>query len=217
MDVDWKIWSDVSQTELWRAVALSLGYDPFDLPGYHQQIEHAPFDNCPAEFQRRLFIARSHLGSGLKANVRPDMPLWCAHVELAVLHQWANTLKNPWDFPERFPQAIPQVVCPPAQPEPLEKQLTTAENGKEEEAVDKRNMRWFRVWEEEGGYDVRGAQSAAIKRIVESEGVTRSNAKSGIQRGQKLVVEMRREGRARPTPQALSKTDPFGWGNNRSS
>lgn len=103
MDVDWKIWCDVSQTELWRAVALSLGYDPFDLPGYHQQIEHAPFDNCPAEFQRRLFIARSHLGSGLKANVRPDKPLWCAHVELAVLHQWANTLKNPWDFPEEFP------------------------------------------------------------------------------------------------------------------
>lgn len=106
MAVDWSLWGDVSQTELWRAVALSLGYDPFALPGYHHQIPHAPFNDCPDEFQRRLFIARSHIGSSLKAQVRPDKPLWDAFVELTVLRAWAVSLQIPWSFPAQYPRAI---------------------------------------------------------------------------------------------------------------
>lgn len=219
MSADWSLWADIPHTELWKAVALSMDIEPTKLPGYDRSsvrdpIFNYPFHQCPEEFRRRLEIARKHLGHKL-------MPIsfshsdWNSEVSLLEMRTWAAALQNPWDFPERFPQAIPPVVCPLEQPESLEEQLTQAENGREEEAVDKRNMRWFRIWEEEGGYNVRGAQSAAIKRIVESEGVTRSTAKSGIQKGQKLVVETRREGGSRPTPQALYKIDPFGWGKNR--
>ena len=219
MSADWSLWADIPHTELWKAVALSMDIEPTKLPGYDRScvrdpIFNYPFHQCPEEFKRRLEIARKHLGYKL-TPISFSHSDWNSEVDLLEMRTWAAALYKPWDFPEKFPQATPPVVRPPEQPERLEEQLTQAENGKEEEAVDKRNMRWFRIWEEEGGHGTRGAQSAAIKRIVESEGVTSSNAKSGIKRGQKLVVETRREGRERPTPQALSKTDPFGWGNNR--
>ena len=219
MSANWSLWADVPHTELWRAVALSMDIEPVDLPGFDRScirdpIFNYPFHQCPEEFRRRLEIARKHLGHKL-------MPIsfshsdWNSEVSLMEMRTWAAALNNPWDFPAKYPQATSLVVCPLEQPERHEEQFTQVESKKEKETVDKRNMRWFRIWEDEGGYVTRGAQSAAIKRIMESEGVTNPTAKSGIQRGQKLVAEMRREGRARSAPQTPSNTDPFGWGNKR--
>jgi hypothetical protein len=93
---DWNLWADMEEVQLWQAVALSLDIEPNSLPGLNfRPIVGGPFDDCPDEFKRRLKLAVSKF---YDANTE---------IRLSSLREWAEQLKNPWTFPEDFPQQQP--------------------------------------------------------------------------------------------------------------
>lgn len=112
MAVNWQFWSDVSQLELWKAVALSLNLDPHRLPGYEPR-SSAPFTNCQPEVSERIFIARSHFGTGLRGVIQPGRPSWDTLVELSAFRKLGESLRTPWTFPEEFPRAYVAEDSPP--------------------------------------------------------------------------------------------------------
>jgi hypothetical protein len=67
------------------------------------------------------------------------------------------------------------------------------------ETTKQRNARWLAVFDEDlrnGPKD--GAQSRAMRRIVEAEGVTASTAKKGIQNAERDRAESYRDGKVTP-------------------
>lgn len=95
---DWNLWADMEEVQLWQAVALSLDIEPNSLPGLDfRPIVGDPFDDCPDEFKRRLKLAVSKF---YDANTE---------IRLSSLREWAEQLKNPWTFPEDFPEQQPTI------------------------------------------------------------------------------------------------------------
>lgn len=96
---DWDKWSQILTCELWQAVALSLEIEPDAMPGVNfRPINGGPFDDCPAEFRRRLEIADNHVQSGALGR-----PAYAGNrtreiVKLSELATWAQS--RGWSLPD---------------------------------------------------------------------------------------------------------------------
>jgi hypothetical protein len=190
---DWALWTDVPHTELWRAVALSLDYEPAKLPGLDARpIWGGRFDRCPAEFKRRLLIARAHLGNSLEPFTISMGNADGSSVRLDVFRVWGESLKHPWVFPEQFPRPA---LAPPS--EAPSDALSTGES------IPERNQRWAGLEVAElAANSSRGATTRVAKRISEAEGIPFETVKKGLQGGRARLSELTRQGKAPKVPSA---------------
>jgi hypothetical protein len=87
--------------ELWQAVALSLDIEPNAVPGLtFRPIVGGPFDDCPAQFRRRLEIANNHVEWGAMDRPAYTRDRTREVVRLADFADWAVSLG--WELPDPF-------------------------------------------------------------------------------------------------------------------
>ena len=111
---DWEKWSQMLTCELWQAVALSLGFEPYGLPGLtFRPILGGPFDACPERFRRRLAIANNHVECGAMHRPAYEGDRTRETVKLHDFVAWAQSLE--WELPEPFLKMSPRT---PRSPQP---------------------------------------------------------------------------------------------------
>lgn len=100
---NWGKWSRMLDVELWQAVALTLNFEPEELPVYlgaYEQLGDNPFKICPQDFLERLEIANSQGGVALPLKPVHALKARCL-VDLLTFGAWAA---NVWkDLPQDFP------------------------------------------------------------------------------------------------------------------
>lgn len=106
----WSTWVNIPQVELWEAVALSLDFEPYALPGLNSNGPSVDiFDHCPAGFADRLKTACACLLAGSlpvveSSEYHPRVSI----VNLVAFGKWARALPHPWSLPSQFPIADEQ-------------------------------------------------------------------------------------------------------------
>lgn len=114
----WSNWGLMRDVELWEAVALSLNFEPNELPVYlgaYEKLGDDPFRTCPPSFLDRLLVVNSNCGISfgfkpvhkLKARCLVDLPEFAA---------WAVKRNIP-DLP---PELVAMTPAPAPSPAMLE-------------------------------------------------------------------------------------------------
>lgn len=110
---NWGHWADIPQAEVWEAVALSLGFEPKQLPGIDwRPIRGDIFDDCPEEFRLRLDKAERCVEAGTLKIAVAGYALRTFKVRLADLRTWAESLRTAWSMPNEFPSHAPVELKP---------------------------------------------------------------------------------------------------------
>lgn len=104
-DINWNVWTRVPDTELWKAVALSLGIDPggININEHSWMVEELLFTE-DREFDDRLIVAESNLNLGddtksLHAVSIGTSKRTCT-ISLAEFAAWALSID--WKIPEEL-------------------------------------------------------------------------------------------------------------------
>lgn len=130
---DWAIWSSLADVELDEAVALSLNVEPEWLRARtNRTSEH---EALYTEQMRRTRIVMSHKNAGTLAVGYRELPPppysgdWgrdVYFVTLAGFRSWGESLRTPFEFPEKFPAADPIVQAATAPAEELDPRAETS-------------------------------------------------------------------------------------------
>lgn len=107
---DWDKWPDTVPVLLWEAIALSLNCEPKCLPGLGRDPLKPllDFEKCPAEFRRRLEIAKKRI-SELEVNSESCIRVEEKEVILSRLVAMSQSLIIAWKFPAGYPRSIPSL------------------------------------------------------------------------------------------------------------
>lgn len=110
---DWDKWPDTVPVLLWEAIALSLNCEPKCLPGLGRDPLKPllDFEKCPAEFRRRLEIAKKRI-SELEVNSESCIRVEEKEVILSRLVAMSQSLMTTWKFPKGYPSDIGTVEKP---------------------------------------------------------------------------------------------------------
>jgi hypothetical protein len=116
----WDKWTHILIARLWQAVALSMDIEPDTMPGLELQPNRigGAFDDCPADFKRRLDIACNHAEA---AALRcADLTPGFGHSKVALTHfaDWALPLDGL--YADRFPRESKPTSRRPSDDEPAE-------------------------------------------------------------------------------------------------
>ena len=215
MAVNWKLREGRLTAELWEAVFLSQDIEPAAPSGYGypeslllRTLERAT-DSQGEEFNRRVHIAYDHLITDRLVAVVLNEKKHESRVELTVFRQWAESLEEPWTFPEQFPRAAP--IEARRETGAKQSMKTTPES----ESVDGRNLRWASREAAALAEDLsRGVKSQVAREISETEAMKLETVKKGIRAGRAALAELTRQGGKTKKPAVSASrfpvNSPFG-------